>query len=310
MEQTFRMLWLSGGRSCSRLLNHFYRYAALSLPSCRKMSSTRLSFPSLPPLPSRYSLRHVTIADRSACVRLIAHAFMYHNTVDIVHNEPSAVYMPIASLIFDHCMKETHNLSFLITDTLHTVSHPTAVTTHTVNHDADRDSLHDTDIAACILNYDAARHPPLDSLQNDPVHSRARLAVDYVLFNTLTQSDVRTNPPPPVASLGHTVECFYLAVKCDHGGSGLARYLCRVLYSEARRLGYRALETSATHPATARIFLQQLGGAEGAVQGEVTHRLTPSSLVVKRDDGTEERPWAAVKDDVVCVSVCVEPERT
>lgn len=304
-KQVLVMVWANNSSWVS-----FLRRSSLTCPCLtthtRGMSSTttNLSFPSLPPLPSRYRIRHVTTADRMACVRLIAHAFMYHNTVDVVHKEPSAVYMPIASLVFDHCMKETHNLSYVITDTQHTTpTHHTPDTTHTYDHDADRDSLaDDTSIAACVLNYDAMRAPPLELLGNDPVYSQARLAVDYQLFQTLEKSDVRSQPPPPVSQPGHTMECFYLAVKCDHGGSGLARYLCRVLYSEARRLGYTALETSATHPATARIFLTQLGAA-----GEVTHRLRPSELVVKREDGSEEKPWADVKEDVVCVKVPIEP---
>ena len=301
------MPWLSSSWSSSvrRVFPHCIRLST----SYRSMSANSLSFASLPPLPSRYRIRHVTTADRSACIRLIAHAFMYHNNVDVVHNEPSAVYLPIASLVFDHCMTQTQKLSFLITDTQHNIApSTTGDTSHTVDHDADRDSLNNTDVAACILNYDAARWPDIESLRNDPVHSQARLAVDYVLFNTLSQADLRPNPPPAPTTVGHTVECFYLAVKCDYGGSGLARYLCRVLYSEARRLGYRALETSATHPATAHIFMTQLGAEEGAVQGVVTHRLKPSELVVKRDDGSEERPWADVKEDVVCVSVPIEHE--
>lgn len=291
------------------ILRRPYPYLVRLSPLCRNMSSTSLAFPIFPPLPSRYRIRHVTTADRSACIRLIAHSFMYHNNVDVVHREPSAVYLPIAALVFDHCIQHTQHLCFLITDTQHTTTN-TADTSHIVDHDADRTSLDDTDTAACILNYDAAHSPDLDSLRSNAVYSRARLAVDFTLFNTLYQSpDLRTNPPPPPhpTSAGHTVDCFFLAVKCDQVGRGLARYLCRVLYSEAARLGYRELETSATHPATARIFLHQL--ADG-VEGVVTRRLKPSEVVVKREDGSEERPWADVKDDVVCVSVTIEAERS
>ena len=289
-------------RWCSRL-----PYSRPSLPSLavstRSMTSTSLSFPSLPPLPARYRLRHVTPADRSACIRLITHAFMYHNAVDMVHREPSAVYAPIASMVFDHCMQEPHNLSFLLTDTQHSLTPHTPDTSHTFDHDADRDALADTDVAACILNYDNARWPPLDSLRTDPVYSKARVARDQHLFDKLVASDLRIPPPPSLTTLGHSVECFYLAVKCDHGGSGLARYLCRVLYEQARQLGYREMETSATHPATARIFLQQLGP-----EGVVTHRLRPSEVVVKKGDGSEERPWVDVKDDLVCVTVPIVHE--
>ena len=299
------MPWLSS--SWIRSLRRAYLYSA-SLSTSRSMSSASLTFSTVPPLPSRYRLRHVTVGDRSACIRLIAHAFMYHNSVDVVHREPSAVYLPIASLVFDHCMTDTQRLSFLITDSQHVVTTHTADASHAVDHDADRTSLDDTDVTAVILNYDASRSPDLESLANDPVHSQARLAVDRELFNKLYQSDVRTNPPPP-PPLGHTVECFYLAVKCDYGGSGLARHLCRVLYAEARRLGYRAVETSATHPATARIFLTQLTD-DGTALGEVTHRLRPSELVVKRDDGSEDRPWADVKEDMVCVSVPIETNKS
>ena len=306
------MSWLNILTTSLRCRSRLSASIRLSTSSRRQMSSNPLSFSFSPPLPSRYRIRHVTSADRSACVRIIAHAFMYHNAVDVVHHEPSAVYLPIASLVFDHCMNESPNLSFLLTDSQHTLPPATATTavdtSHTVNHDADRDSLHDTDVVACILNYDAARSPDLQSLRSDPVHSQARLAVDFNLFNTLYQSDVRTNPPAAPSHTGHTIDCFYLAVKCDHGGTGLARYLCRALYSEARRLGYKELETAATHPSTAHIFMTQLGQEKGAVQGVVTHRLRPSELVVKREDGSEWRPWAALKDDVVCVQVPVEPE--
>ena len=263
---------------------------------------SHLSFPSLPPLPARYRIRHVTPADRSACIRLITHAFMYHNAIDAVHREPSAVYAPIAAMVFDHAMHEPHNLSFLITDAQHTPTPPTPDTTHTYDHDADRDSLADSDVVACTLNYDAVRWPPLDDLKTDPVYSRARVSVDYALFSKLDSCDVRTSPPPKPTQLGHTVEHFYLAVRCDHVGCGLARYLCRALYSEAQRLGYREMETTATHSATAHIFLTQLGP-----EGMVTHRLKPSEVVVKRADGSEERPWADVTEDVVAVSTPIEP---
>ena len=275
----------------------------------RAMSTNDLCLSVSPPLPSRYRVRHVTPADRSACVRIIAHAFMYHNHIDMVHNEPSAVYLPIASLVFDHCMNEQHNLSFLITDTQHTIRPPaTGDTAHTVDHDADRASLDDTDVAACILNYDASRSPDLDSLKSNAVYTNTRLANDFILFDTLYRSpDLRTNPPPTTTPTpaGHTVDCFFLATKCHYAGSGLATALCRLLYSEARRLGYRALETSASHPATAHIFM---GGLGEDVVGVVTQRVVPSELVVvgKGEDGSEERPWRGLKDDVVCVHVPIE----
>lgn len=303
-------------------------------------TSTTLSLPFSRPLPARYRIRHVTTADRTACLRLISHSFMFHNAIDTPWHEPVDNYQPLAALFFDHAMADTtHNHSFVITDT-HS-AHPPHPPAHddSSEHEADLLRLsNSTDIVGVVICYDASRVADMDTLRTHPSFSRSQVSHDlYVLLDSLYQHDLRADPAHPLhhyyqptlpggqpaaPAAGNTIECFLLATNCQYSGERLASYMCGAVYQLGQQCGYRALETVATHPATAHIFMQ-LGGGKSVV----THRIRPSELWVKRMDGasstgsssnggsssdsgssgSEWQPWVDVKDDMVAIHVPIVP---
>ena len=277
------------------------------------------SFPSSPPLPARYRIRHMTAADRTACLRVIAHSFMFHNAIDTPWGEPVDNYQPLAALFFDHAMAAAphDSFSFVITDT-QAATPPNDTHSGNAEHDSDLHGLGDTVIAGVVVCYDASRVADLDALRSNSTFQHSQVSHDlYVLLDSLYQHDLRAEPSHPLHSYyaptapgaqpsaplpGDTVECFLLATKCQYGGERLASYLCEAVYASAQQRGYRCLETVATHPATAHIF-HRLGGGRSVV----THRIQPSVLRVTRKDGSEWQPWKGVQDDMVAVHVPIAP---
>ena len=312
-------------------LNYFNHHTSSKLDYCPRPNHTPnmalndtgpsttapLTFTFSPPLPSRYNLRHLTLADRPACIRVISHSFMFHNAIDTPWNEHVDSYHPLAAFFFDHAMAAgTDNYSFVITDMLS--SKPPRSTcngTHAAGHDADVASLmRDTDIVGVVICYDASRIADLDSLRSHTSFMSSQVSHDlYVLLDTLYQNDLRADPAhlhhhryqptapgaqPAAPQPGNTIECFLLATQCQYNGEKLASYLCQAVYQLGVARGFECLETVATHPATAHIFTQ-LGGGRTVV----THRIQPKELKVKRADGSEWQPWAEVRDDMVALHV-------
>ena len=273
------------------------------------------SFSFSTPLPSRYSLRHVTLADRAVCLRLIAHSFMFHNAIDTPWREHVDNYQPLAACFFDHAMApDTDNYSFVITDAVHSTP-PSDTYNGSAEHDSDLAGLvRDTDVVGVVLCYDASRVADLDALRTHETFQHSQVSHDlYVLLDDLYQHDLRADPThahhahyqptlpgaqPSPPQPGTTIECFLLATNCQYRGERLASYLCQAVYQLGVRRGFQCLETVATHPATAHIFTA-LGGGRSVV----THRIRPSELWVVRKDGSRWQPWAEVKDDMVALHV-------
>jgi len=247
---------------------------------------------------------------------------MFHNAIDTPWREHVDNYQPLAALFFDHAMAaplDTDNYSYVITDTQHsTPPHPYSYSGQS-EHGADLRRLSsETDIVAVVVCYDASRVADMDALRTHATFRHSQVSHDlFVLLDSLYQHDLRSHPTHPLHShyqptppggqpsappAGDTVECFLLAVQCQYSGERLASQLCQAVYQLGRQRGFRALETVATHPATAHIFMQL-----GMGRSVVTHRIRPSELSVKREDGSEWQPWADVKDDMVAIHVPIVP---
>ena len=274
-----------------------------------------VSFHTSAPVPLSHPT--VTAADRSAVLRVIAHSYMFHNAIGTPWHEPVTNYHPLAALFFDHAMAVHDNYTFVIIDTLPNTPPNNTNNGHT-EHDSDWVQLGDTDLAGVVLCYEASRVADLDVLRTHPTLQQSQVSHDlFVLLDDLYQHDLRADPYHPLHSRyqptlpgaqptapppGDTIECFLLATKCQYRGERLASYLCRAVYCLGQQRGYRCLETVATHPATAHIFV-----SSGGVRSVVTHRIKPSGLAVRRKDGSEWYPWADVKDDMVAVHVPIRP---
>ena len=296
-------------------------------PSSVTQPASEHDFPFSPPLPSRYTIRPVQASDRAACCRLLCHQFMYHNAVDAVYKLPSLSYEVPFHLMWEHCWPD--KLSFVIVDTQHNTSPPTAdhstqaaderhvhwpVTEH--DHEADVATLDDSNIAGVILNNDGSRQLPWP--REEPEFKAAMAwSDDYLLWTQLYHNgDLRvdashplhhlyqpitTPSAPPSHRKGEHAHCFLLGVHCRYHGERLASYLTQALYYHARRLGYESMHVEASHPATAHLF--QSGVMSNGI---VTHRTAPSTVVKKTEGGEEQRRWAVLNDDVVVVYVTID----
>ena len=293
-----------------------------SSPSSATLSN--LSFPFSPPLPSRYTIRPIQASDRAACARLLCHAFMFHNPVDLVYKLPSSSYELPFSLMWEHCWPD--RLSFVIVDQQHERAHTNgitavdeqhmhwSVTEH--DHEADVATLDESDIVGVILNNDGSRQ--LQWPRDDPAFKAAMAwSDDWLLWTQLYhQCDLRVNSShplhhlyqpittpaaPPLYRRGEHVHCFLLGTHCRCKGERLASYLTQALYLHAQRLGYESMHVEASHSATAHLFQSGLMS-----HGIVTHRVAPKDVIKKSGGGEEYRRWETLTDDVVVVYVKID----
>jgi hypothetical protein len=256
-------------------------------------------------------MRFLQPTDRAACVPLICHSFMYHNSVDAVYNYATSAFASIYGGIFDHCL--TQQLSFVIEDCEFLRQQQPAFPDwnyekeeQPLDHDAHLQRVQSA-IVGVVLNHDSSHR--LDWSRLGPCD---HLKDTFAVFHQLGANDLRASPSHPLHRLYHpppyepthapgtSLHCFILVTDCQHKQQKLAAYLSAATYYYGRQLGFDSLRVEATHPATLRIFTAP------PMRGVVTHRVRLSDVVNTTEDGKEWKRWAAVDDEVSVVHVDID----
>ena len=259
-------------------------------------------------------MRFLLPTDRAACIPLICHSFMYHNSIDSVYHYTTSAFTALYAAFFDHCLSQ--QLSFVIEDSEFPTQQAAAQAFPDWDPETDEQQLdHDAHlqrvqsaIVGVVLNHDASRRFDWSRLRRQD-----HLNDTFAVFQQMGANDLRASPshplhrlyhPPPYEpsyAAGTNLHCFILVTSCQHQKQKLAAYLSAATYHYARQLGFDCLHVEATHPATLRIFT-----AAPLMRGIVTHRIRLSDVVNKTEDGKEWRRWADDDSEISVVHVDID----